>query len=63
VVNQNVQETLKTFQNNKNKDYEKEKEHIKEKIEALNKYQSEKKNTTNREINGLRRKIDNIKRK
>jgi hypothetical protein len=32
-------------------------------IRALNKYQSETENTINREINELKMKIDNIKRK
>jgi hypothetical protein len=34
-VNQNVQETLKKFQNNKTREFEKAQEQIKEKIEAL----------------------------
>jgi hypothetical protein len=34
-VNQNVQETLKKFQGNKNTEFEKAKEEIKEIIEAL----------------------------
>jgi DNA repair exonuclease SbcCD ATPase subunit len=59
--NQNVQETLKKFQDNKNKEYEKAQEQIKETIESLYKDQSEKKNTINRETNKLRMKIDNIK--
>jgi hypothetical protein len=37
MVNQNVQETLKKFQDNKNREFEKSKEEIKETIEALNK--------------------------
>jgi predicted nucleic acid-binding Zn-ribbon protein len=61
MVNQNVQETLKKFQDNKNKEYEKAQEQIKETIEALYKHQRETKNTINREINELRVKIDNIK--
>jgi hypothetical protein len=47
-VNQNVQKTLKKFQDNKNKEYEKAQEQIKETIEALNKHQSETKNTIER---------------
>jgi ribosomal protein L10 len=43
------------------KKYEKTQEHMKEIIEALNKHQSETENTTNREINELTVKIDNIK--
>jgi DNA repair exonuclease SbcCD ATPase subunit len=61
-VNQNVQETLKTFQNNKNREFEKAQEEIKETIEALHKHQSETKSMTNKEINELRTKIDNIKK-
>jgi hypothetical protein len=60
-VNQNVQETLKKFQHNKNKECEQAQEEIKETIEALYKHQSEMKNTINKEINELRMKIDNIK--
>jgi uncharacterized protein Yka (UPF0111/DUF47 family) len=61
MVNQNVQETLKIFQYNKNREFEKAQEEIKETIEALYKHQSETKNTMNKEINELRTKIDNIK--
>jgi chromosome segregation ATPase len=60
-VNQNVQETLKKFQDNKNREFEKAQEEIKETIEALYKNQSETKNMINKEINELRAKIDNIK--
>jgi methionyl-tRNA synthetase len=45
MVNQKVQGTLKKFQDNKNKEYEKAQEQIKETTEALNKYQSETKKT------------------
>jgi ElaB/YqjD/DUF883 family membrane-anchored ribosome-binding protein len=45
MINHNVQEMLKKFQDNKNKEYEKAQEQIKETIEALNKHQSERKNT------------------
>jgi gas vesicle protein len=41
MVNQNVQETLKKFQDNKNREFEKAKEEIKETIEALYKHQRE----------------------
>jgi uncharacterized phage infection (PIP) family protein YhgE len=61
MVNQTVQETLKKFQDNKNREFEKAQEEIKETIEALYKHQSETKNTINKEINELRTKIDNIK--
>jgi DNA repair exonuclease SbcCD ATPase subunit len=60
-VNQNVQETLKKFQDNKNREFEKAQQQIKETIEALYKHQSETKNMINKEINELRTKIDNIK--
>jgi hypothetical protein len=60
-VNHNVQETLKKFQDNKDREFEKAKEEIKETIEALYKHQSETKNTNNKQINELRTKIDNIK--
>jgi gas vesicle protein len=50
-VNQNVQETLKKSQDNKNRECEKAKEEIKETIEALYKHQSEMENTINKEIN------------
>jgi chromosome segregation ATPase len=61
MVKQNVQETLKKFQDNKNREFEKAKEEIKETIEALYKHQSETENTINKKINELRTKIDNIK--
>jgi uncharacterized protein YukE len=48
MVNQNVQEALKKFQGNKNKEYEKTQKQINELIGALNKHQSETKNTINR---------------
>jgi hypothetical protein len=61
MVNRNVQETFKKFQDNKNREYEKEQQQIKETIEGLYKHQSETKSSINREINDLRMKIDNIK--
>jgi 5'-3' exonuclease len=61
MVNQNVQEALKKFQDTKNKEYEKTQKQINELIGALNKHQSETENTRNREINKLKMKIDNIK--
>jgi hypothetical protein len=51
LVNQNVQEALKKFQDNKNKEYEKTQKQINELIGTLNKHQSETENTINREIN------------
>jgi polyhydroxyalkanoate synthesis regulator phasin len=63
VIKQNIQEALKKFQDNKNKEYEKTQKQINEVIRSLNKHQSETENTKNREINELRKKIDNIKEK
>jgi predicted flavoprotein YhiN len=51
MVNQNKQEALKKFQDNKNKEYEKAQKQINELVGALNKHQSERENTINREIN------------
>jgi peptidoglycan hydrolase CwlO-like protein len=59
MVNQNVQETFKKFQDKKNREFEKAIEKIKKTIEALYKHQSETKNMSNKEINELRTKIDN----
>jgi chromosome segregation ATPase len=61
MVNQNVQETLKKSQDNKNKEYEKTQKQVNEIIGALNKHQTETEITINTEINKLRAKIDNIK--
>jgi hypothetical protein len=61
MVNQNVQKTLKKFQQNKNREFEKAQEQIKEAREELYKHQSETKNTINKEINKLMVNIDNIK--
>jgi hypothetical protein len=56
MVNQNAQETLKIFQDNKNREFEKAEEQIKETIEALYKHQSKTKNTINkREMNSERK--------
>jgi hypothetical protein len=41
MVNQNVLEALKKFQDNKNKEYEKTQKQISEIMEALNKHQTE----------------------
>jgi hypothetical protein len=41
MVNQNVQESLKKFQDNKNKEYERTQKQINALIRALNKQQSE----------------------
>jgi uncharacterized protein Yka (UPF0111/DUF47 family) len=61
MVNQNVQEALKKFLDNKNKEYEKTQKQIKEIIEALNKCKTETETTIISEINELRAKFDNIK--
>jgi ketol-acid reductoisomerase len=50
MVNQNIQETFKIFQDNKNKEYEKTQKEMNEIIGALNKHQSESENTINKEI-------------
>jgi hypothetical protein len=63
MVNRNIQEALKKFQDNKIKEYEKTQKQIDEIIGTLNKYQTEKEITIIREINELRAKIDNIKQK
>jgi uncharacterized protein involved in exopolysaccharide biosynthesis len=47
-VNQNVQEKLKKFQDNNNKEYEKKRKQVSELIGALNKYKSETESTTER---------------
>jgi polyhydroxyalkanoate synthesis regulator phasin len=54
MVNQNVQEALKKFQEDKNKEYNKTQKQINEIIEALNKCQTQTETTTNREINELK---------
>jgi hypothetical protein len=41
MINQNIQETLKKLQDNKNREFEKAQEEIQETIEALYKHQSE----------------------
>jgi cell division protein FtsX len=51
MVNQNVQEALKKFQDTKNKEYEKTQKQINELTEALNKHQGETENTIEREMN------------
>jgi uncharacterized phage infection (PIP) family protein YhgE len=60
MVNQNVQEALKKFQDNKNLKCEKTQKQINEIIGPLNKHQNETENKS-REINELRAKIKNIK--
>jgi DNA anti-recombination protein RmuC len=51
MVNQNVQEALKKFQDTKSKECKKTQKQIHEIIGALNKHESETENTKNREIN------------
>jgi flagellar motility protein MotE (MotC chaperone) len=51
MVNQNVWDTLKKLQDNKNREFKKAQEEIKETIEALYKHQSETKNMVNKEMN------------
>jgi hypothetical protein len=51
IVIPNVQEALNTFQDTKNKECKETEKQINELIGALNKHQSETKNTINREIN------------
>jgi hypothetical protein len=62
MVNQNIQEALKIFQDNKTQKYEKTQKQISEIIGTLNKYQTETEVTINREINKLRAKTDNIRK-
>jgi hypothetical protein len=50
MVHQNVQEALKKFQDNKNKEYEKTQKQINELIRDLNKHRHETENTISREI-------------
>jgi uncharacterized protein involved in exopolysaccharide biosynthesis len=59
MVNQNIEEALKKFQDNKNKEYEETQKQINAIVGSLNKHQSETKNTINRQINELRMKIEN----
>jgi hypothetical protein len=61
MVNQNVQEALKKFQDNKSKEYQKTQKQTNELRGALNKHQSETESTINGEINELRMETDNIK--
>jgi hypothetical protein len=61
MFNQNVQEALRKFQDDKTQEYQKTQKQINEIIEALNKHHTETKITISREINELRAKIDDIK--
>jgi hypothetical protein len=51
IVNQNIQEALKKFQDTKNKVHENIQKQIDEFIGALNKHLTETENSINREIN------------
>jgi hypothetical protein len=62
MVNQNVQEVLKKFQDSKNKEYEKTQKQINDIIEALNKHQIESENTINRKRNELNQKLRILKK-
>jgi hypothetical protein len=53
MVNQNVKEALKNFQDTKNKEYKKIQKQINELVGVLNKQESETENTINTEINEL----------
>jgi uncharacterized protein YejL (UPF0352 family) len=48
MINQNIQEALKKFQDNKNKEYEKTQKQVNEIIEALSKHQTETEMTINK---------------
>jgi molecular chaperone DnaK (HSP70) len=61
MVNQNVQDALKKFQDTKNKEYEEILKQINELRGALNNHLSETESTINREMNELKMKIKNIK--
>jgi hypothetical protein len=61
MVNQNIQEAHKKFQDNKAKEHEKTQKQINEIIGALNKHQTETNITISREINELREEMDSIK--
>jgi predicted RNase H-like nuclease (RuvC/YqgF family) len=60
MVNQNIQEEFKKFQDIKNKEYEKTQKQINELKGAQNKHQSRNREHY-REINELKTKVDNIK--
>jgi hypothetical protein len=62
MVNQNIQEGLKKFQDNKDKGYEKTQKQVNELIGSLNKHQSLTENTINRVINELRAKVTILKK-
>jgi hypothetical protein len=61
MVNQNLQDVLKKFQNTKNKEHEKTQNQINELREDFNKHQSETKDTIKKEIYELKKTTQNIK--
>jgi molecular chaperone DnaK (HSP70) len=61
MVNQNVQDALKKFQDTKNKEHKKIQKQINELRGNLNKHQSDTEDNIKREINELKMKIKNIK--
>jgi phage-related protein len=61
IVNQNVQDSLKKFQDTKNKEHEKTWKQIKELSEDVKEQQSETKNAIKREIFVLKLTTQNIK--
>jgi methionyl-tRNA synthetase len=62
MVNQNIQDALKKFQDTKNKEHEKTLRQMNELRDNLNKYQSESKGTIKREVNELKMKLKKYKR-
>jgi hypothetical protein len=61
MVNQNVQEALKKFQDTKNKKHEKTQKQISELKEDFNKHQTERKDTIRKNIYELKKTTQNIK--
>jgi hypothetical protein len=61
--NQNVQDALKKFQDTKNKEHAMTQKQINELRGTLNKHQNETQNTINTEIDILKMKRKNIKRR
>jgi hypothetical protein len=63
MVNQNIKEALKKFQDDKTQEYQQTQKQINEIVEVLNKHQTETKMTMSREINELRQKLTIFKKK
>jgi hypothetical protein len=61
MINQNVRDALKKFQDTKSKEHEKTQKQIKELREDFNKHRSETKDTIKREIYELKMTTQNIK--